>query len=192
MLESAAKLEKAISASKQRCDATAVWDTGKLPCSLLVKGFLFTSQSESSQKSDNSKSDSFDSRASESIIFQPSHYVYARNPEALLLYVAVDRNTWSAAEYFAAMMQDNHAATIVGEVTGGAGCGYTNGGIPAKLKISGAQLKMPDCVRYRADGSNEVNGITPEMLLPWSGHDSDYQRAKTLLAALQAQVRAVH
>jgi C-terminal processing protease CtpA/Prc len=99
----------------------------------------------------------------------------------------VDRNTWSAAEYFAAILQDNHAAQIIGEVTGGAGCGYTDGGIPAKLKNSGAELKMPDCVRYRADGSNEVNGITPDILLPWSGHDSDFQRLNGLLAALNSR-----
>jgi len=99
----------------------------------------------------------------------------------------VDRGTWSAAEYFAALLQDNHAATVIGELTGGAGCGYTDGGIPATLKNSGAQLKMPDCVRFRADGSNEVNGITPDILLPWSGHDSDFQRVSKLLAALESQ-----
>jgi C-terminal processing protease CtpA/Prc len=84
------------------------------------------------------------------------------------------------------MLQDNHAATIIGEVTGGAGCGYTDGGIPAKLKNSGGQLKMPDCVRLRADGSDEVNGITPDLLVPWAGHDSDVQRAKKFLAALES------
>jgi C-terminal processing protease CtpA/Prc len=36
----------------------------------------------------------------------------------------------SAAEYFAAILKDNKAATIIGELTGGAGCGSTNGGIP--------------------------------------------------------------
>jgi C-terminal processing protease CtpA/Prc len=43
------------------------------------------------------------------------------------LYVLVDRNTWSVAEYFAAILQDAHAAVVVGEASGGAGCGYTEG-----------------------------------------------------------------
>ena len=157
----ASALEKATDESKQPCNRTSVWDTGKLSCSLLVTEPART--------------------------VHPSRYTYPSNPKPLPLYVVVDRDTWSAAEYFAAVLQDNHAATIVGETTGGAGCGYTNGGIPAKLKNSGAPLKMPDCVRFRADGSNEVNGITPDLLLPWSGHDSDFQRVKKLLAALESR-----
>ncbi len=160
ILDSEARtLEKAIGESNQPCNRTSVWDTGRLSCSLLVTEPPRT--------------------------VHPSRYAYPGNPKPLPLYVIVDRDTWSAAEYFAAVLQDNHAATIVGEITGGAGCGYTNGGIPAKLKNSGAPLKMPDCVRFRADGSNEVNGITPDVLLPWSGHDSDFQRAQKLLAALE-------
>jgi hypothetical protein len=154
-------LEKAIEESKRPCNRAAVWDTGKLTCSLLVPT---PAQNR-----------------------QISLYSYTENPKALPLYVAVDRDTWSAAEYFAALLQDNHAATIFGEVTGGAGCGYTNGGIPAKLKNSRAPLKMPDCVRFRADGTNEVNGVIPDGLLPWSGHDSDFQRAEKLLAALDSR-----
>jgi len=37
------RLEKAIAESKQPCNTTAVWDTGQLNCSLLVKELLFTS-----------------------------------------------------------------------------------------------------------------------------------------------------
>ncbi|HVI08862.1 MAG TPA: S41 family peptidase [Candidatus Binatia bacterium] len=176
------KLEKAIDASKQPCNATGVWNTGKLNCSPLVKELLFASGIL-----DYAKPGSLASLQSRTVLFYPSRYAYSESPKALPLYVVVDRETWSAAEYFAALLQDNHAATIVGEVTGGAGCGYTNGGIPSKLKNSGAQLEMPDCVRFRADGSNEVNGITPDVLLPWAEHDSAFQRAKKLHAALEAR-----
>ena len=124
---------------------------------------------------------------SRTVLFQPSRYGYTENPKGRPLYVLVDRENWSAAEYFAALLQDNHAASVVGELTGGAGCGYTDGGIPTKLKNSGAQLKMPDCVRFRADGSTEVNGITPDVLLPWAERDSGFQRVKKLLAALEAR-----
>ena len=181
----ATTLEKAIEASTQPCNRTAVWETGKLTCSLLVKDPLFTSGIVA-----YAKPGSLGSLESKAILFQPSRYAYTENPKSLALYVVVDRNTWSAAEYFAAMLQDNHAATVTGEVTGGAGCGYTNGGIPASLKNSGAQLKMPDCVRLRADGSNEVNGITPDVLLPWAEHDSDFQRIKKLLPALESRPKA--
>ena len=181
----ASKLEEAIKASKEPCDRMAVWETGKLNCSLLVKDLLFTSGIVA-----YAKPGSLGSLESRTTLFEPSRYAYAENPKALPLYIVVDRDTWSAAEYFAALLQDNRAATIIGEVTGGAGCGYTNGGIPAKLKNSGAELKMPDCVRLRADGSNEVNGIVPDVLLPWAGHDSDVQRVKKLLAVLESQRRS--
>jgi len=182
--EAAATLERAIEASLQPCDRMAVWDSGKLACSLLVKDLLFTSGIVA-----YAKPGSLGSLESRTSLFHPSRYSYKENSKALPLIVVVDRNTWSAAEYFAAILQDNHAASIVGEVTGGAGCGYTNGGIPAKLKNSGAQLKMPDCVRFRSDGSNEVDGVTPDIILPWSAHDSDFQHAKKLVEALQASQR---
>jgi hypothetical protein len=186
LLEAAAsKLEKAIEASKQPCNTAAVWDTGQLDCSPLVKELLFTSGVV-----DYAKPGSLASLKSRTVLFYPSRYAYTENLKALPLYVVVDRETWSAAEYFAALLQDNHAATVVGEVTGRAGCGYTNGGIPAELKNSGARLEMPDCVRFRADGSNEVNGITPDVLLAWAEHDSDSQRVKKLLAGLESRQAA--
>ncbi len=174
-------LEKAIDESQRTCDTSTVWETGNLNCSMLVKNLLFTSGEVVAY----TKADSLASLQSKEDLFYPSRYAYAENPKALTLYVVVDRDTWSAAEYFAAMLQDNHAATIIGEVTGGAGCGYTDGGIPAKLKNSAAQLKMPDCVRFRADGSNEVKGINPDVLLSWSSHDSEFQRVQKLLQVLE-------
>jgi hypothetical protein len=180
--EAASKLQKAIDASRQPCDRTDVWDTGLLRCSLLVKDFLFTSGILA-----YAKPGSFASLQSRGVLFSPGNYIYVENPRALPLYVAVDRDTWSAAEYFAALLQDNHAALVIGEPTGGAGCGYTNGGIPTQLKNSGAKLKMPDCVRFRPDGSNEENGITPDVLLPWAAHDSTFQRVRKLLPALERQ-----
>jgi hypothetical protein len=178
-------LEAAINESKARCDTSTVWDGGKLNCSFLVKDLLYTSGIVP-----YAKPGSLASLQSRTVLFHPSRFAYRENPTRRSVYVVVDRDTWSAAEYFAALLQDNHAATILGEVTGGAGCGYTNGGIPAKLKNSGAGLKMPDCVRFRADGSDEVNGVTPDVLLPWAKHDSDFQRAEKLLAVLEA--RHVH
>jgi hypothetical protein len=175
-------LEKAIAASSESCDRSAAWETGKFSCSLVVKNLLFASGIVN-----YARPGSLDALASKSVLFQPSLYSYVENQKALPLVVVIDRNTWSAAEYFAALLQDDHAATIIGEVTGGAGCGYTNGGILATLKNSGAKLKMPDCIRFRADGSNENQGITPDVLLPWSGHDSDFEKTQKLLVRLDAK-----
>jgi C-terminal processing protease CtpA/Prc len=100
------------------------------------------------------------------------------------LLVLVDQDTWSAAEEFAAVLQDNRAATIIGEPTGGAGCGHTDGAEPVILKNSGAGFSLPDCARLRADGSNEVRGVVPDIALPWGRHDGPRLRAMALLKAL--------
>jgi hypothetical protein len=181
--DAAKKIEQAIEQSKQPCDRSSVWETGKLDCSLVVRNVLFSG----AQIVDYAKPGTLDSLASKDALFYPSLYRYQEPSKSQPLYVIIDRNTWSAAEYFAAMLQDNHAATVIGELTGGAGCGYTNGGIPAKLKNSGGELAMPDCVRYRADGSNEVNGVTPDVLVPWAQHDSSFQKMQKLMKALEAQ-----
>ena len=87
------------------------------------------------------------------------------------LYVLINRDTASAAEFFAAVLRDSGAATLVGERTLGAGCGYIDGGGEATLKHSALKVKMPNCARYRVDGTNEVEGITPDVELPWTGED---------------------
>ncbi len=96
----------------------------------------------------------------------------------------VDRGTSSSAEYFTAMLADNGAALVVGHPTDGSGCGYTNGGIRTVLARTGAVVRMPDCVRYRADGTNEVEGITPHVLVPWHAVDNAFQRARRVVAVL--------
>jgi hypothetical protein len=102
------------------------------------------------------------------------------------LFVLVDQETWSAAEEFAAILQDNHAALILGEPTGGAGCGHTDYSEPVTFSHSGAKLSLPDCARLRADGSNEVRGIVPDVPLPWGRHDGLALRARLLAAKLPA------
>jgi hypothetical protein len=177
--DAAAKLREAIAASKQTCDAGQVWTTGKLDCTPLASGFRYASG-----VSPYAASGSFSGYKSRDDLFYPARYAYAEGANRLPIYVLVDQNTWSAAEYFAALLQDNRAATIVGELTGGAGCGYTNDGIPTQLKNSKADVKMPDCVRLRADGSDEVNGVTPDVLIPWAKRDSPYQRVRKLMSTL--------
>jgi C-terminal processing protease CtpA/Prc len=127
-------------------------------------------------------------KPSSRFLFYPSRYAYREGVYSGQLIVLVDQGTWSSAEYFAAMLGDNNAATIIGEPTGGAGCGYTSGGIQTFLKNSRARVKIPDCVRLRADGTNEVAGITPEVLIPWRPNDSRYQRVKRVFDALSEHI----
>ncbi|HEX8814157.1 MAG TPA: S41 family peptidase, partial [Terriglobales bacterium] len=179
--DAGAKLRQAVAASKGHCDADQVWVSGKLNCSLLANGFMFASGILP-----YAAPGSFAGYKSRDDLFYPGRYSYTESANLLPLYVLADSNTWSAAEYFAALLRDNHAATVVGELTGGAGCGYTDDGIPAQLKNSKADLKMSDCVRLRADGSDEVNGVTPDVLIPWAKRDSPYQRARKLVNALSS------
>ena len=177
-------LRKAISESQQPCDRTVVWENRKPDCSLVAATPPLYPQSVLPFAKPGSLPDKPSSR----FLFYPSRYAYREGVYAGQLMVLVDQGTWSSAEYFAAMLGDNNAATIIGEPTGGAGCGYTNGGIQTFLNNSRARLKIPDCVRLRADGTNEVSGIMPNVLIPWRRNDSPYQRVKRVSDALSAQM----
>lgn len=102
--------------------------------------------------------------------------------------VLTDQETWSAAEEFAAVLQDNNAAIVMGARTGGAGCGYTYGGTPTVLRKSGAVLKLPDCARYRADGSNEVRGIIPDEVVGLRASDGTRLRARLIVEKLPSAI----
>jgi len=87
------------------------------------------------------------------------------------LFLLINRNTGSAAEEFAAILKDNGAAALVGEQTVGAGCGYVDHGIPLTLARTGISVRAPDCSRYRRDGTNETEGIQPDIRLDWTRSD---------------------
>ena len=122
-------------------------------------------------------------------VFNVAQFPYHDSVWKRPLMVLVDNETWSAAEQFGAMLQDNRAAVIVGARTGGAGCGYTWGGTPTTLANSRAVLKLPDCVRYRADGSNEVSGVVPDVLTGVRNSDGAARKARMTEAALPAALR---
>jgi hypothetical protein len=185
--QAAGTLRAAIARADGSCDRSGVWnDPPKRPdCSLVVGGFLYATGVLPYAKPGALP----ESIVSRHTIFLPSQYDYHEGVNRLPLYVLVDAGTGSAAEYFAAMMKDNGAATIIGTPTGGSGCGYTNGGIRAKLPNSGGELRLPDCIRLRADGTNEVLSVIPDLLVPWRARDSRYQRAMTTLRALEKSVR---
>jgi hypothetical protein len=104
------------------------------------------------------------------------------------LYVLTDGSTYSSAEMFSAVVQDNHIGKTVGSTTGGDGCGFMSGDIRQTLPHSGLRLRIPDCLRLRADGSNEVSGIAPDIpVLPMGGEDGR-QRSERLIEAVSADM----
>lgn len=87
------------------------------------------------------------------------------------LFVLADANTASAAEEFIGWLKDNGAARLVGARTMGAGCGYVDGGNPVVLKAAPLTLNLPNCARYTAAGTNEIEGWTPDVPLPDAATD---------------------
>lgn len=88
------------------------------------------------------------------------------------VYLLTDAKTYSAAEMFAAVMRDNHIARTVGDTTGRAGCGFMVDAKPVVLPHSRLRFRVPNCVRLRGDGSDEVAGIAPDLpVVPVEGED---------------------
>lgn len=111
-------------------------------------------------------------------LFWPAAYRYTEGVWRGPLVVLAGGGTASASEQVIAMLRDNQAAVVVGMRTFGAGCGYTNGGIAITLPRSGARLRVPDCARLRRDGTNEVDGIEPDVAVPWQRGDAPERVAR--------------
>ena len=101
-------------------------------------------------------------------------------------YVFADKRSYSSAEMFAAVMQDNRIGKLVGDRTGGDGCGFMTEGDPIVLRHSHLRFRVPNCMRLRADGTNEEAGITPDLpVLPTEG-ESDRARGERALRTIAA------
>ncbi|WP_141453480.1 S41 family peptidase [Pseudoxanthomonas sp. z9] len=97
------------------------------------------------------------------------------------IFVLTDHGTASASEDLVAWLQQNQAATVLGERTLGAGCGYVDGGGRTTLSVAPFDVVMPNCARFLADGTNEIEGIAPDVAIAL--HDEDgMQRLVTALA----------
>jgi hypothetical protein len=123
-------------------------------------------------------------------VFTPLRFQFEPGVWTGPLMVLVDGATASASEEFAAVLQDNRAAVIVGAPTRGSGCGHARGEIPTVLRHSGARLRLPNCARLRADGSNEVSGIDPDVLVGFRENDGAGRRVTRLESVLPAAVAA--
>lgn len=105
-------------------------------------------------------------------------------------YVLADSRSYSSAEMFVAVMQDNHVAKIVGTRTGGDGCGFMVDGPPLVLAHSRLRFRIPNCMRLRADGTDEEAGIAPDFaVLPTEG-ESDRARAARAVEVIARDIAA--
>jgi hypothetical protein len=166
---------------RSECDRDVVWEGPDVSpgCSLLISGDYFTCG-----LFDYVARARVEGVRNPGVFFKPFQNRYRESVNTKPLYVLMDGRTASASEQFASILQGNGAATLIGQRTYGAGCGYTNGGVPLLLENAGLRVMAPDCVRYRVDGVNEIEGIDPEIEVPWSRGDSRKRRTEKLLEAL--------
>jgi C-terminal processing protease CtpA/Prc len=165
------------------CSSEPYWKGERPPCQWLSDGAYATGLIGSA------KTDDIKSKSWAPLVFAPAKYPYKDGVWRGPLIVVVDGDTWSAAEEFAAVLQDNRAALIVGVPTGGAGCGHTDGGTPTTLSHSHGVLKLPDCARLRASGDNEAAGVQPDLLIGLRRNDGANRQARFLKEKLPEAVR---
>ena len=108
------------------------------------------------------------------------------------VFVLANTETYSAAEMFVAVMRDNGVAKLVGTRTGGAGCGQIHTSDPIVLPHSQLRYKVPNCVRLRRDGSDEVKGITPDLPVLPRNDESSRARAQRMLDVIEADFNKPH
>ena len=164
------------------CDSGPLWRGERPTCRWLGEGFY------ASGILDSADPRILRNKSWATLVFTPMQFPYDEGVWRGPLIVLVNAGTGSAAEEFAAVLQDNRAAVIIGTPTAGAGCGHTEGGTPTSLKNTGALLELPDCARFRADGSNEVMGIQPDVLVGMRRDDGPHRAGMRLAGKLAEAV----
>ena len=106
------------------CDSYPLWQGKRPSCTWLGVGFF------ASGLMDLADPEALKNKVWAKDFFTPMQYPYEEGVWRGPLIVLVNAGTGSAAEEFAAVLQDNRAAVIIGAPTAGAGCGHTNGGTP--------------------------------------------------------------
>jgi hypothetical protein len=105
------------------------------------------------------------------------------------VYLLTDTGTASAAEMFAARMHDSGIAKTVGARTLGLGCGSMLETKPLTLPHSQLSIRIPNCVRLRADGTDEVAGIAPDFPVLPAANESPRARAARMLTVIDEDLR---
>ena len=105
-------------------------------------------------------------------------------------YVVTDGNTGSAAEMFSALMRDRGIAKTIGTRTAALGCGFMVYEDPVVLPHSRRAFRVPNCVRLRADGTDEVAGIAPDLPTPAEPGESARSLAARTLRTIVSDLTA--
>ncbi len=159
LLQASTRLADLITATEDTCDRQSIWETsGRVPCSS-----IYTESYHSCEVFAYLDHPELAVRRSPWNQQIKQNYGAYQHSYSGPLFVITDNNTASASEYFAAVLQYNSAAKLVGKSTLGVGCGYTYGGISTYLPSLGLRVRMPDCVRYQKNGENELAGIQPDL-----------------------------
>lgn len=159
------------------CDATPLWQGAQLSCSWLGRGFFGSGLLAAADPA------TLRGKPWATLFFSPMEFPYEEGVWRKPLIVLIDGNVGSAASEFAAVLQDNRAAVVMGAPSGG-GCGHTDGGTPTILTYSKATLEVPDCARFRTDGTNEAMGIEPDILVGFTPADGPHLMARRFLDKL--------
>jgi len=99
-------------------------------------------------------------------------------------YVLTNSGTGSGAEGFAALMRDRGIAKSIGTHTSGDGCGFMDHNEPFVLPRSRLAVAIPNCVRLREDGTDEVAGIAADIEVKPSPGESARATAWRALEAI--------
>jgi hypothetical protein len=188
-----AALEQAVSDFRRRkrdasgvpCDMSWVWHEqrawGTSPCTrLIASGFA-------SGALDYLEPGRLDAQAALAL-YWPGIADRERGAWSGPAYVLTDASTGSAAEMFAALMRDRGIAKTVGLHTFGLGCGYMDYDAPFVLPHSGRAFNIPNCVRLRSDGTDDVAGVAPDLPVDLLDGESTRGRAVRALNAIAADL----
>lgn len=183
LLDLAAKAEAMRKEAATPCDGAAMLERRRLACAWLGIGYFGTGPLGAADPA------ALKGKAWAATVFSPMQYPYREGVWRGPLIVLVDQDTGSAAAEFAAVLQDNRAALVMGAPSDG-GCGHTDGGTPTPLAHSKGALEVPDCSRFRADGSNEMRGVQPDVLVGFTPREGAAIQAERFAGRLPEAVRA--
>lgn len=159
------------------CPTDALWEGQHPPCKLMGDAFYSTGLLQAANRAD------LIDKPWGRLVFSPMQYPYHEGIWRGPLIVVIDGGTGSAASQFAAELQDNRAAILIGS-TAPAGCGHTDGGTPTLLPHSRGVLELPDCERLRVDGQNLADGVRPDIQVEFSDREAAPARANRLIPAI--------
>lgn len=118
------------------------------------------------------------------VIYWPSAVEALRGAWTGPAYVITDARTGSSAEMFAALAQDRGVARTVGTATDGDGCGFMGESPRHVMPHLRLKIAIPNCVRLRADGSDEVKGVAPDIQVAPTDGESERERAARAIGAI--------